>query len=64
MKVGDTMNELFFVFSVFTAGIFSFLSPCIIPVIPLYLAYFADEDLGQKKSRFISRPMIKAMLFV
>lgn len=58
------MNELLFGISVFTAGILSFLSPCIIPVIPMYLAYFADEDLGKKKNRVISRPMMKAILFV
>lgn len=57
------MNEFLFIISVFTAGILSFLSPCIIPVIPMYLAYFADDELATKK-RFISRPMIKAMLFV
>jgi len=58
------MSEVLFVISVFTAGILSFLSPCIIPVIPMYLAYFADEDLGKSKNRFFSRPMLKAMLFV
>lgn len=58
------MSEILFVISVFTAGILSFLSPCIIPVIPMYLAYFADEDLGKGKNRFFSRPMLKAMLFV
>mgnify|MGYP001810352890 CR=1 FL=1 len=58
------MNDLLFAFTVFTAGVLSFLSPCIIPVIPMYLAYFADEDLGKTKRRFFSRPMIKAMLFV
>jgi len=58
------MNELLFMISVFTAGILSFLSPCIIPVIPMYLAYFADEDLGKVKNRFLTRPMLKAILFV
>lgn len=57
------MTEFLFVVSVFTAGILSFLSPCIIPVIPMYLAYFADDELANKK-RIISKPMIKAMLFV
>lgn len=58
------MNELLFASTVFTAGILSFLSPCIIPVIPMYLAYFADEDLGKSKKGLFSKPMIKAMLFV
>ena len=58
------MNEILFVTSVFTAGILSFLSPCIIPVITMYLEYFADEDLGKSKNRFFTRPMLKAILFV
>lgn len=58
------MNDWLFATTVFSAGVLSFLSPCIIPVIPMYLAYFADEDLSQKKKRFLSKPMIKAMLFV
>lgn len=57
------MTEFLFIISVFTAGILSFLSPCIIPVIPMYLAYFADDDLTTKK-QIISKPMIKVMLFV
>lgn len=57
------MTEFLFVISVFTAGILSFLSPCIIPVIPMYLAYFEDDELTTKK-QIISKPMIKAMLFV
>jgi len=58
------MNELLFTSTVFTAGILSFLSPCIIPVIPLYLAYFADEDIGQPSKAILKPPMIKAILFV
>ncbi len=58
------MNDWLFATTVFSAGVLSFLSPCIIPVIPMYLAYFADEDLGQRKLRFFSPPRIKAVLFV
>ncbi len=58
------MQDILFTSTVFTAGILSFLSPCIIPIIPLYLAYFADEDLGQTSTRFLKPPMIKAILFV
>jgi cytochrome c-type biogenesis protein len=51
------MEQILFASTVFTAGVLSFLSPCIIPVIPMYLAYFADEDLGQKKKhRLLVRP--------
>ncbi len=58
------MNELLFASTVFTAGILSFLSPCIIPIIPLYLAYFADEDMGKPSRAILKPPMIKAILFV
>jgi cytochrome c-type biogenesis protein len=58
------MNEILFTSTVFTAGILSFLSPCIIPIIPLYLGYFADEDLGQTTQAFLKPSLIKAILFV
>ena len=61
---GISMNEILFASTVFTAGILSFLSPCIIPIIPLYLGYFADEELGQPSKAILKPPMIKAILFV
>src|SRR5580693_2171171 len=38
----------------FLAGIVSFLSPCILPIVPAYLAYLAGETTasGGKASRF------------
>jgi len=36
-------------FSAFIAGILSFISPCILPLLPMYLAFFAKNE---KKHRF------------
>ncbi|MDE5888693.1 MAG: cytochrome c biogenesis CcdA family protein [Bacilli bacterium] len=34
----------------FIEGIASFISPCILPVIPIYISYFATENKNSKKS--------------
>ena len=34
----------------FVEGIASFISPCILPVIPIYISYFATESQSMKKS--------------
>ena len=34
----------------FVEGIASFISPCILPVIPIYISYFATESKSMKKS--------------
>ena len=34
----------------FIEGIASFISPCILPVIPIYISYFATESKNMKKS--------------
>src|SRR5699024_3446448 len=34
----------------FIEGIASFISPCILPVIPIYISYFATESKSTKKS--------------
>lgn len=38
----------------FLAGIFSFFSPCILPVLPLYLGYLGINDFKNKKSIIIN----------
>lgn len=35
----------------FLEGILTFISPCLLPMIPLYLAYFTAQD--ESKSTFI-----------
>lgn len=60
------MNDFLYISSVFFAGILSFLSPCILPVLPVYIAYFTEEEIqdGMKKRRILNKSMLKAILFV
>jgi len=48
------------------AGVFSFLSPCVLPIVPPYLAYMSGvslQDLGDK-STGRNRAMLAALFFV
>ena len=42
------MNQIVFSFTVFLAGIFSFFSPCILPLLPVYVGVLLGSD--QEKS--------------
>ena len=53
--------NIIFISSVFIAGLLSFFSPCILPVLPVYIAYF-DEN-ADEKSKFKS-PVFKGILFI
>ncbi len=44
----------------FLEGIISFISPCMLPMIPLYISYFAGEGEGKKKAG----TMLRALFFV
>lgn len=44
------MNQISVIFS-FTAGIVSFLSPCVLPIIPGFLAYLAGTSLEESSSK-------------
>ena len=37
------MSELIQIFAIFLEGIISFFSPCVIPLIPLYMGYLATN---------------------
>lgn len=45
--VGEIMKDIT-VWIVFTAGIASFLSPCFLPLVPLYLGYLTGNALGTR----------------
>lgn len=47
-------------FLLFIEGIMTFLSPCLLPMVPIYLAYFAGD--GEAKS--VKQTIAKALLFV
>lgn len=38
----------------FTEGIFAFISPCILPMLPIFLAYISADKKRSVKSRFIN----------
>ncbi|MFE4711969.1 MULTISPECIES: cytochrome c biogenesis CcdA family protein [unclassified Paenibacillus] len=40
------MTESIYFGSVFTAGVLSFFSPCILPLLPVYLAYLGSSEQG------------------
>ena len=37
----------------FIEGIASFISPCILPIIPVYISYFATNNKSSKSNKFI-----------
>jgi cytochrome c-type biogenesis protein len=60
------MNDTLYISSVFIAGLLSFFSPCILPVIPVYVAYFTEGSTQQEgvKKKFFTVAMVKAIVFV
>ena len=46
------MTTVFFLVSVFTAGMFSFFSPCILPVMPVYAGILLDQGDRKEKWRW------------
>ncbi|WP_025727973.1 cytochrome c biogenesis CcdA family protein [Atopobacter phocae] len=60
--------NLFYIGSAFIAGILSFLSPCILPLLPVYLGILVD-DTGTASFKFFNltiyrKPLIKTICFV
>ncbi|MGL4790051.1 MAG: cytochrome c biogenesis CcdA family protein, partial [Anaerotignaceae bacterium] len=60
--------ESLYISTVFVAGILSFLSPCIIPLLPVYFSTFGSEEIltDQKSSKFSLRIylVLRTLLFV
>lgn len=55
------------IWSVFLAGILSFLSPCVLPLVPPYLCYMSGlsvEDLQQSRKQNMLKILTQAMAFV
>ncbi len=42
-----------FVFT-FLEGIASFISPCLLPMLPIYISYFAGDDINNKKKKYLN----------
>ena len=57
------------VFIAFAAGVFSFLSPCVLPLIPSYLSFVSGVSLEemrseQARSRVRSRVVLNSVAFI
>jgi cytochrome c-type biogenesis protein len=51
----------------FGAGILSFISPCVLPIVPGYLSFISGvsiEDLKEKKSKAANRVLVNSLFFV
>ena len=49
---------------VFLEGVLSFLSPCILPILPIYLSMLSNSSIdGLKSSKFISSSLFRNTLF-
>ncbi|WP_247740862.1 cytochrome c biogenesis CcdA family protein [Cohnella sp. LGH] len=65
-------GDFIFLFGVFGAGVLSFLSPCILPLLPVYMSYLSGnlvdaadrEQSGVGSVRFRSAFLLRTLLFV
>ena len=53
----------------FTAGIISFISPCVLPLIPGYLSFISgvsveEMEIGDKRSKVLKKVMLSTLFFV
>ncbi|WP_373233091.1 cytochrome c biogenesis CcdA family protein [Cohnella sp.] len=68
----DLASDFIFLFGVFGAGVLSFLSPCILPLLPVYMSYLSgslvhvadQEQSGVSAVRFRSAFLLRTILFV
>lgn len=47
----------------FVAGVLSFLSPCVLPIVPPYLAYMGGMSLSAERGAQLRGPLLQAALF-
>jgi cytochrome c-type biogenesis protein len=57
------------IFAAFFAGLISFISPCILPLIPMYLSFISGMSLDEMKSdinrkKILGKVIISSILFV
>lgn len=56
------------IWAAFLAGVFSFLSPCVLPLVPGYISFISGlslEELSKEERRSVrSRPVLSAFFFV
>lgn len=44
-------------FIAFLEGIITFISPCLLPMLPLYISYFAGGEIEGKRTRIIKNAL-------
>jgi cytochrome c-type biogenesis protein len=61
-----TMGDTAFVFMVFLEGLASFLSPCVLPIVPLYMAYLSGNTVDAliQDSKSYRMVVVNAFIFV
>lgn len=70
MSGGDELaGDQLFLFGVFTAGLLSFFAPCILPLLPVYIAYLSGTGanpgaIDTASMRFRPVLIIRTLLFV
>ena len=61
------LTEVSFLMSMlisFTAGIFSFLSPCVLPIVPPYLAFMAGSSVSSLKKKPFESNRTTSLTFI
>lgn len=53
--------SIFGALSAFGAGIISFLSPCVLPLVPGYISYIGGQSLGQRESADNKRSFVETL---
>lgn len=56
--------DTLYISTVFLAGVLSFFSPCIVPLLPVYFSVFAAEEPGERTKGGRVRLLTKSLLFV
>lgn len=51
-------------FAALVAGILSFVSPCILPMVPVYIGYMSSAIAGQEEEKAGKKALFQALLFV
>ncbi len=57
-------NETLYISTVFIAGVLSFLSPCIVPLLPVYLSTLASPAAAEDPSRRRLQLFLRTLLFI
>jgi cytochrome c-type biogenesis protein len=66
--MGDSLHQIS-LFAAFTAGLLSFVSPCVLPLVPSYISYITGLSIDQlsdaaERQRFRKAIIINSLLFI